>query len=143
MAIARFQVVSLPRAVPDYRPATPRHAKRLAAEPPAPARVQPRRFTWRFLAANNRSLATATEIFPDAASCIAAMEELKRGLADAACEFTRDESGLWRWTVRVDQTAAASSYSYRRQVRARITCDTFFALATDLSTSDNVQVVYR
>lgn len=85
----------------------------------------------------------ATEVFPDATSCIAAMHELKRGLAAAACEFSRDDDGLWRWTVSIEGNPAAASHSYRRQVRARITCDTFFALAGDPTVLDNVQVVYR
>lgn len=140
MATARFQVVSLPRPLPESRPMSVHDAKTRDAEPPLPP---PRRFTWRFLAANNRSLAIATEIFPDATSCIAALHELRRGLELAACEFSRDDAGLWRWTVRVDGNVAASSQSYRRQVRARITCDTFFALAGKAAALDNVQVVYR
>lgn len=139
MGTARFQVVSLPRSVPHSQPVLPEPSRARAAE----ALPAQRRFTWRFLAANNRSLATATDVFPDAASCIAAMQELRRGLATAVREFSRDDDGLWRWTVRLDGDVAASSNSYRRQVRARITCDTFFALAGDPSALDNVQVVYR
>lgn len=146
MATARFQVLSLPRPTTDLptpgtsavKSSTGRSKKSVPVPSP-----QPRRFTWRFLAGNNRSLATAAQIFPDAGSCIAAMHELKRGLANAACEYSRDEAGLWRWTVRVEGTMAASSNGYRRHLRAKITCDTFFALAADPAAIANVHVVYR
>ncbi len=139
MVTARFQVVSLPRSVPAYSSVS---GKRSATQVEA-APSQSRRFTWRFLAANNRSLAMATEVFPDAISCIAALHQLKRGLAEAACELSRDEDGLWRWTVRLGDVIATSSHRYPRQVRAKITCDTFFALADDPAALHNIQVVYR
>lgn len=139
MAGARFQVVSLPRSVLDSRSAAARDAKVRATEPPTPGR----RFTWRFLAANNRSLATATTVFPDASSCLEALRAVRRALPIAVCEFSRDDDGLWRWTIRLDDVEVASATSYRRHVRARITCDNFLALAGDPATLENVQVVYR
>ncbi len=133
---ARFQVVSLPRRTVDDR---------VDGAVPAPAAdVRPRRrFTWRFLAANNRSLATVDGFFPDAASCIASIHELKRGLKSAECDYVRDENGLWTWVVHVDQAVVASTHRYPRQLRARMTCESFRLLASDPAATRNVQVVYR
>ena len=141
MATARFQVVSLPRpaAEPAER-ALVNGALRARRDPsPPPAR----RFVWRFLAANNRSLAQATTVYPDARSCFEAMNDMKQNLAEAVCELTRDEDGLWMWTVRLSTDVVASTHRYPRQVRARLTCDTFLALAATPDVFENVQVVYR
>lgn len=139
MAVARFQVVSLPRTtaeVPSVK----------FDDDGVVVRVEPtrrRRFTWRFLAANNRSLAMASTVYPDVSSCLAALYDLKRGLDTAQCEYLRDDKGMWRWVVRVGDSTAASSNGYPRQVRARLTCESFFHLAADPQALQNVQFVYR
>jgi len=131
---ARFQVVSVPRRRDDG----PVDGERAGSAP-----TSRRRFTWRFLAANNRALAMADAWYPDAASCIASIHELKRGLKSADCEFLRDAKGLWTWRVRADSTVASSTHRYPRQLRARMTCESFFALADDPAAVANVSVVYR
>lgn len=141
MAVARFQVLSLPRSVAALSAVTSAVSGR--ATPPEIDVVMPRRFTWRFLAANNRALAVASNSFADASSCVEAMYELRSRLATAKREIIRGEDGLWMWKVVLDTDVATSSHRFRRQVRARMTCDTFFALAADDASLEAVQVVYR
>lgn len=127
---ARFQVLCLPR--------------QQGADPNIPdVAAGRRRFTWRFLAANNRSLAVAGASFPDATSCVAAIHDLKRGLKSARCELERDAKGHWTWSVRVDRAVVASAHSYPRQLRARMTCENFFELASDPAALADMKVVYR
>lgn len=134
---ARFQVVSLPKRAADDRSGDGGQAPNVTAARPR------RRFTWRFLAANNRSLAAASGSFPDAASCLASIHELKVGLESAECEYIRDDNGLWTWVVRVDREVVASTHRYPRQLRARMTCESFCQLASEPAATQNVQVVYR
>lgn len=134
---ARFQVISLAKQYAGDQ------ADGVKQEPADAAARPRRRFTWRFLAANNRSLAAASGSYPDAASCIASIHELKRGLKAAECEYIRDEKGLWTWVVRVDRAVVASTHRYPRQLRARMTCESFCELAIEPAATMNVQVVYR
>lgn len=127
MASARFQIVSIARPVARG----------------AAGRSTARRFTWRFLAANNRSLAATTAVFTDVDACLADLLALQRGLPGAASEYTRDATGKWRWAVRVAETGAASTHGYARQLRARTTCATFLTLVAQVDARGGVQVVYR
>lgn len=102
-----------------------------------------RHFTWRFLAANNRSLAVADAWFPDATTCVEAIHDIKRGLKTAECEFVRDDKGHWTWCVRVDLLVVSSAHSYPRQLRARMTCESFFELASAPAALADMRVVYR
>ena len=132
MASARFQVVSLPRDAVSDAPAGNKEADSVGSG---------RRFVWRFLAANNRSLATASDVYPDVESCLRAVTDVKQGVQSVDPQFTREADGKWQWTIPVKDGAARSTHSYRRQVRARLTCATFLELVAEPGVI--VQVVYR
>ena len=141
MAAARFQVVSVARSA---RVPVPRESGDSAgswAEIPHP-RV--RGFTWRFMSANNRSLARSAYTFPDVESCLATIRVLREGLANAVTETSRNGHGQWVWRVRLgEEVVATAARSYPRQVRARLTCDAFLQLVADTAASTPVQVMYR
>jgi hypothetical protein len=141
MAAARFQVVSLSRAgrVPASRePVTTSGAP---ADLPS---LRSRGFTWRFMSANNRSLARSAHACPDVESCLAAIRNLQEGLADAVAETSRNGNGQWVWRIRLaDEVVATAARSYPRQVRARLTCTAFLQLVAETATSTPVQVMYR
>ena len=137
MAVARFQVVRAARYV--YVPA-PR-------EPGADAGVaEPRAtgFAWRFMSANNRSLARSAQTCPDVESCLAAIRILQEGLPHAVGETSRNGNGQWVWRVRVDdEVVATTTRTYQRHVRARLMCDSFLELVAETAGSNPVQVIYR
>lgn len=137
MAVARFQVV---RAV--------RHVHLPAPHEPDPdAGVAPPRatgFAWRFMSANNRSLARSAQICPDVESCLTAIRILQEGLPHAVGETARNGNGQWAWRVRVgDEVVATAARTYQRQVRARLVCDSFLELVAERAGSTPVQVIYR
>lgn len=124
MAAARFQIVSVAGRAPRVR------------EP------QDARFVWRFLSANNRSLATSAPSFPDVASALVSIKELCGQLGDARSVTSRNGNGLWVWRVRVGESdVAMSSRRYQRRVRAALACTSFFDLVGGISQVDAVQVV--
>lgn len=142
MAAARFQVVSLARS--DARVPVPREADGGAgswADIPHP---RMRGFTWRFMSANNRSLARSAHTSPDIEACMATIRVLQDGLSEAVGETSRNGNGQWVWRVRLgDEVVATAARSYPRQVRARLTCDAFLQLVAETAASTAVQVMYR
>jgi hypothetical protein len=141
MAAARFQVVSVARSA---RVPSPReHEGEVGSGADIPhARV--RGFTWRFMSANNRSLARSANICPDVESCLAEIRVLQEGLAEAVGETSRNGNGQWVWRVRLaDEVVATAARSYPRQVRAKLTCNAFLQLVAETATSTPIQVMYR
>lgn len=103
-----------------------------------------RGFSWRFMSANNRSLATSTHTCADVESCLATIRALQESLPRAVGETTRNRQRQWVWRVRLDgEVIATAARSYSRQVRARMTCDAFFNLVAETAGSAPVQVMYR
>lgn len=141
MAAARFQVVSVVRSAHGPLPREPEIGAGLPAEFPVP---QARGFTWRFMSANNRSLARSASISPNVEACLAAIRIVQDGLPRAVGEILRNGQGQWVWRVRLgNEIVATAARSYPRQVRARMTCDTFLQLVSETMRAAPVQVMYR
>ena len=139
MAAARFQVVSVPRSARVPVPREPDGEAGAWADVPHP---RARGFTWRFMSANNRSLARSAHTSPDVESCLATIRVLQDGLPDAVGETSRNGHGQWVWRVRVaDEVVATAARSYPRQVRARLTCNAFLQLVAETADSAPVQVM--
>jgi hypothetical protein len=141
MAAARFQVVSVARVIHVPVPSEPDPGTGSVAELAFP---RERAFTWRFMSANNRSLARAAQISPDVESCLAAIRTLQEGLPRAVSETSRNGRGQWVWRVRLaDEIVATAARSYPREIRARMTCNAFLQLVAETASSAPVQVMYR
>lgn len=141
MAAARFQVVSAARSVRVPVPREPNADAGPWPEVPAP---RERAFTWRFMSANNRSLARSEQISPDVDSCLATIRLLQENLTRAVVETARNGRGQWVWRLRVaDEVLAIAARSYPREIRARMTCHAFLELAAEMAGSAPVQVMYR
>jgi hypothetical protein len=141
MAAARFQVVSVARSA--ARVPLPREPETSAGSANA-SNPRVRGFTWRFMSANNRSLARSAYTSPDVESCLETIRVLQEGLTDAVAETSRNGNGQWVWRVRLgDEVVATAARSYPRQVRARLTCDSFLQLVAETGPSAAVQVMYR
>jgi uncharacterized protein YegP (UPF0339 family) len=141
MAAARFQVVSAVRSLRIPAPPEPD----AAAEPRGElALAREQGFTWRFMSANNRSLAKSAQIAPDVDSCLETIRTLREGVAHAVGETSRDGYGQWMWRIRLaDEVIATAARSYPREIRARMTCDAFMLLVATTPGSAPVQVMYR
>ncbi len=101
-------------------------------------------FAWRFMSANNRSLARSAKTAPDVESCLAAIRMLQDGLPQAVGETARNGNGQWVWRVRVaDEIVATTTRTYQRHVRARLMCDSFLELVAETARLAPVQVIYR
>ena len=141
MAAARFQVVSVARSVSVPVPREPDGVAASWAEVPLP---RERGFTWRFMSANNRSLAKSARTSPDLDSCLATIRVLQEGLLAAVGETSRNGHGQWVWWIRLDdEVVATATRSYPREIRARMTCDAFKQLVAQTLGSAPVQVMYR
>jgi hypothetical protein len=141
MAAARFQVVSAARSARVPAPPEPDAGAGSRAEPPLP---RERGFTWRFMSANNRSLARSAHTSPDVESCLATIRTLQEGLPHAVSETLRNGQGQWVWRVRLaDEVIATAARSYPREIRARMTCNAFLQLVAETAGTAPVQVVYR
>ncbi|MBV9162296.1 MAG: hypothetical protein JO281_12255 [Pseudonocardiales bacterium] len=141
MAAARFQVVSVARATHVSVPAEPDTGAGSVAELAPP---RGRVFTWRFMSANNRSLARSARTSPDVESCLATIRILQEGLPRAVSETSRNGHGQWVWRVRLaDEVVAIAARSYPREIRARMTCKAFLQLVAETADSAPVQVMYR
>ena len=141
MAAARFQVVSVARSA--ARVPLPREPEGSAGSANTP-NPRVRGFTWRFMSANNRSLARSAYTSPDVESCLETIRLLQEGLSDAVAETSRNGNGQWVWRVRLgDEVVATAARSYPRQVRARLTCDSFLQLVAETAPTTAVQVMYR
>jgi hypothetical protein len=141
MAAARFQVVSVARSVSVPVPREPNGDTATWAEVPQP---RERGFTWRFMSANNRSLAKSARTSPDLESCLATIRVLQEGLLQAVGETSRNGHGQWVWWIRLDdEVVATATRSYPREIRARMTCDAFKQLVAQTLGSAPVQVMYR
>ena len=141
MAAARFQVVSVTRSARVPAPREPDDGAGSWADIPLP---RARGFTWRFMSANNRSLARAAQTSPDVETCLATIRLLQEGLSDAVAETSRNGNGQWVWRVQLgNEVVATAARSYPRQVRARLTCDSFLQLVGETAPSTAVQVTYR
>ncbi|WP_326837826.1 hypothetical protein VSH64_23595 [Amycolatopsis rhabdoformis] len=85
---------------------------------------------WRFLSANNRSIAQSVNCFPDGDSCALAVERLKAGLKAAQVLTVRDEQGMWLWQLRLGgESVGVSSRKYRRRLHAVNSGSSFHHLA--------------
>jgi uncharacterized protein YegP (UPF0339 family) len=137
MTVARFQVVQAARYVHVPTPREP-DPEAVVAVPRATG------FVWRFMSANNRSLARSAQICPDVESCLAAIRVLQQSLPQAVGETARNGNGKWVWRVRVaEEVVATAARTYQRQLRARLMCDSFLELAAGTAASNPVQVIYR
>jgi hypothetical protein len=77
-------------------------------------------------------------------TCLATIRLLQEGLSEAVAETSRNGNGQWVWRVRLgDEVVATAARSYPRQVRARLTCDSFLQLVGETAPSAAVQVMYR
>ena len=138
---ARFQVVSMPRCA--HVP-VPREPDAMAESRGKISHPQERGFTWRFMSANNRSLAKSARTSPDLDSCLATIRVLQEGLLTAVGETSRNGHGQWVWWIRLDdEVIATATRSYPREIRARMTCDAFRQLVAQTLGSAPVQVMYR
>jgi hypothetical protein len=141
MAAARFQVVSVGRSAHVPVPREPDVGAGSWAEIPQP---RERGFTWRFMSANNRSLAKSAHASEDVESCLATIRTLQEGLALATGETARNGHGQWVWRIRIgDEVVATAARSYPREIRARMTCSAFMQLVAETGGSTPVQVMYR
>ncbi len=137
MAVPRFQVVRATRHV--HLPVPREQGSDAGVNPP---RVSG--FVWRFMSANNRSLARSAQTCSDVESCLVAIRVLQEGQPNAVGEIFRNGSGQWVWRVCLDgQVVAVASRTYQRQVRARLMCDSFVELVAKTVASAPVQVIYR
>jgi hypothetical protein len=101
-------------------------------------------FSWRFMSANNRSLAKSAYTCADVESCLATIRALQESLPRAVGETMRNRNRQWEWRVRLDdEILATATRSYCRQVSARMTCDAFFHLVAETAGSAPVQMMYR
>ena len=141
MAAARFQVVSVARSVHVPVPREPDDGAASWAEVPQP---RERGFTWRFMSANNRSLAKSARTSADLESCLATIRALQDGLRQTVGETSRNGCGQWVWRILLDdQVIAIATRSYPREIRARMTCNAFVQLVGETAGSAPVQVMYR
>lgn len=83
----------------------------------------PKRVTWRLIAANNRSIGQASEVFASVADCLGGIEQLVAGAAGLSTSVlfhpgtASGASSHWRWTVSSSgRLVACSSHQYRRRV---------------------------
>ncbi|MGH3871972.1 MAG: hypothetical protein ACRDSR_10740 [Pseudonocardiaceae bacterium] len=136
MTVARFQVVQS-RWVAARELSVPSPSADLA--PPRPPG-----FIWRFMSANNRTLAKSAQAYPDVESCLAAIRILRHAAPRAVGETARNGNGQWVWQARVaGEVVATTTRSYQRQVRARLRCDSFLELVAEMPPSVPVPVIYR
>jgi hypothetical protein len=141
MAAARFQVVSVAGTPPTPVSPEPDAGAESVAGLALP---RERAFTWRFMSANNRSLARSAQISPNVESCLATIRALEEGLPHAVSETSRNGHGQWVWQVRLaDEVVATAARSYPREIRARMTCNAFLQLVAETAGLAPVQVVYR
>ncbi|WP_329045865.1 hypothetical protein OG738_30100 [Amycolatopsis sp. NBC_01488] len=85
---------------------------------------------WRFLSANNRSLAQSATSFPDAPSCADAVRALRGQLALAEVVTVRDTRGKWLWQLKIAGVAVGvSARSYQRRLHAVNSGNSFRDLA--------------
>jgi hypothetical protein len=97
---------------------------------------------WRFLSANNRSIARSINDFPDSYACLLSLHELQLGLGTSDVATVRNRQGLWRWQLRVGERAlAVSSRQYQRRIRAHDAGDCFRDLAANVDDVRNLQLV--
>jgi uncharacterized protein YegP (UPF0339 family) len=74
---------------------------------------------WRFLSANNRSIAQSVRSFPDKDSCARALHALRARLGLAKVVTVRDEQGMWLWQLRIGGVpVGVSSRKYQRRLHA-------------------------
>lgn len=141
MGTPRFQVLSVARSTQVPLPREPDAGA--GAWPQIPLSRE-RGFTWRFMSANNRSLARSAHTSADVESCVATIRTLQEGLPLAVGETSRNRYRQWVWRVRLaDEVIATAARSYSRQVRARITCDAFLNQVAGTRGSAPVQVLHR
>jgi hypothetical protein len=86
--------------------------------------------TWRLLSNNNRDLGRAITVFPSIDSCAAAVELLRRAVAQVVAISSRDGRANWTWQLQLDRVPiAVSSRTYQRRVQAEYACTVFRGLA--------------
>lgn len=145
MAAARFQVVTVARhgGIPALRRPVRGSAfeRRKVIEP---STSTTRTFTWRFLAANNRRLATAATSFGQVQECLESIRALQKGLSRAVMVLVQESPGRWVWRLRIDGTEQAVSHQgYPRRVRARLACESFLALIPGTRAVTELHVLHR
>ncbi|HJQ48859.1 MAG TPA: hypothetical protein VJ870_21400 [Amycolatopsis sp.] len=96
---------------------------------------------WRFLSANNRSIAQPVKCFTNTESCLASLRELHAGLARATVAAVRGTRGLWTWRLQVGgNELAAATRTYERRIRAGQAGESFRNLAAEIGVN-GVQLV--
>ncbi|WP_236788886.1 hypothetical protein [Amycolatopsis sp. GM8] len=100
------------------------------------------RVDWRFLSANNRSIARSVHDFPDAYACLNSLTELIKGLDGANVVTVRNGQGMWHWQLRAGAVAlAVSSRQYQRRIRAHAAGGGFLTLAKQVHDVTGLQLV--
>jgi uncharacterized protein YegP (UPF0339 family) len=92
---------------------------------------------WRFIAANNRELARSSDA-EDEGDALAALADLRLGLAAASAVLYLDPMGRWRWDL---QTAGGGRVQASRGYQRRTECEA--ALSQFLLTSPGSAIVTR
>ncbi|GAA4431228.1 hypothetical protein ACFQV2_10630 [Actinokineospora soli] len=100
--------------------------------------------TWRFLSANNRTIAQSPTPFPDADLCRDAVRDLRERLAEASVVVARGDSAqLWLWRVRIaGSDVAVSSRKYHRRVQAAYASRCFLELVGATGISDAPRLLH-
>jgi hypothetical protein len=110
---ARFQVVTVVPPGPRDRSANA-----------AAARV----YSWSFLTANNRRLATAATTFTQVQACLDAIRALQEGLPEAVGVLVQVAPARWMWRLSLSGTdCAMSGHAYARRVRAQLAYELFMS----------------
>lgn len=100
------------------------------------------RVVWRFLSANNRSIARSVRDFPDAYACLSSLKELISVVEAASVVTVRTGQGLWRWQLRSGSgELAVSSRQYQRRIRAHDAGRGFQELATKVDDVADLRLV--
>jgi uncharacterized protein YegP (UPF0339 family) len=121
VATARFTIYVAPSR---DRPGRPLVLDDIIAFEPGEAR-----FGWRMLAANNREVARSASTFADITSCVEALRDLRRHVADGLPISSRTGRADWSWRLRVGNTdGAASSRTYQRRLQCEAACALFLEL---------------
>ncbi|WP_218952234.1 hypothetical protein [Amycolatopsis anabasis] len=97
---------------------------------------------WRFLSANNRTLAQPVKCHPNEVACLVSLRELRSGLTGATVLPGRDDRGLWSWRLRVGEVdLAVSSRTYLRRIRAYEAGESFRRHAAEAGDVEPVRLV--
>jgi len=88
--------------------------------------------SWRLLAANNRDVARSATPYPDLATCLKAVADLRAHIEDAVAVAARSGRADWSWRLRLNgEDVAVSSRTYQRRLQCEAACALFTSLVHD------------